>query len=326
MKALILEQFSTQLKLKQVEIPEPKNPDQLLVKVEAAPINPSDLSFTNGFYQTNRKLPCVPGFEGSGLVVKTGSSDYAKSLLNKRVAFVSQDHGSYAQYTLTDITSVVPLNDDVSYTQGCSSFINPMTVVCMLETVKQKEVKTVIHSAAASSLGKMMVRYFKQNGVNVINIVRKEEQVQTLKKEGAQYILNSTKEDFEKNLKELAEQLNATMFFDAVGGELTNQVLQNMPQKSTVYVYGALSGQQVTVSPLSLIFKGQTVTGYWLTNQIKDMDQQKIIQLLGTVKQLIKTDLKTDVNKEVPLEYGSDALTEYHKNMSAGKIIYRPWI
>ncbi|KAL4506573.1 hypothetical protein ABPG72_000144 [Tetrahymena utriculariae] len=324
MRALVLEEPKKPIVLKEIGIPTPKS-GQLLIKVEAAPINPSDLAFLQGHYSSNKGYPCVPGFEGSGVVVSSGGGILGWSLVGKRVAIASQTQwGTYAEYCIADANSVLPLPDEVNFNQGACTFVNPLTVVAMLEVVKEAKVNAVVHSAAASALGKMMVRYFQDNGVQVINIVRREEQVEILKKEGAQHILDSSQAGFDEKLKALCASLNATIFFDAVAGELTGRVLKCMPNKSNVYVYGGLSLSGSVIDPSDLIFRKQTVTGFWLTEWIKTKNIVSLLFLFKKLKGLLLSQLKTDIQKEACLEEGIDAVKFYTSNMSKGKVIFKP--
>ncbi|KAL4459917.1 hypothetical protein ABPG74_003443 [Tetrahymena malaccensis] len=322
MRALIMEQFKQPKFVKDFPIPEPKE-GQVLIKVEAAPINPSDLSYINGQYGKEAKFPVVLGFEGSGTIVKSGGGVYADSLVNKRVAF-SSETGSYAEFCLAKATSVVPISDDLSFSQASCSFVNPLTCVAFLEIVKEAGVKAIVHSAAASALGKMVVRYFQQNGIKVINLVRRQEQVDTLKAIGAEYVLNQTDPNFNEQLSKLSEELQATIFFDAVAGSTTADVIYQMPKGSTVYVYGGLSGQESLIGPRVLIFKDATVKGFWLSIWLTKLKLEQIVSLIKKVQTLLTSDLKTDIAGEEKLEQFSQALEKYTKNMSAGKILFRP--
>ncbi|KAL4506569.1 hypothetical protein ABPG72_000140 [Tetrahymena utriculariae] len=324
MKALVLEEFGQPLVLKEIDIPQPHQ-GEVLIRVESTPINPSDASFLKGSYSSSRKTPCVPGFEGSGVVVKSGGGDIADSLLNKRVAFTAGgQNGTFAQYTTANANFVLPIEDDVTFNQAASSFVNPLTVIAMLETVQQANVKAVVQSAAASALGRMMVRYFKQHGVEVINIVRRPEQIQILKNEGANIILNSNQEDFLPTLKAHATELNATIFFDAVAGPLTGQVLSGMPNGSTAYVYGALSLQEASISPTQLIFRDQSIKGLWLTKWLTAISKEQLKLAILKLQKLIKTELRTEIAQECSLQEGSQAVRQYIKNMSSGKILFKP--
>ncbi|KAL4459915.1 hypothetical protein ABPG74_003441 [Tetrahymena malaccensis] len=323
MKSLSLENFGQPLTFKQIEIPQLAH-GEVLIQVEATPINPSDLLFMAGHYSNSGfKPPCVPGFEGSGLVVKSGGGEEADSLLNKRVAFIFCK-GAYAQYTVTNSQNCLLINDDVTYNQAASSFVNPLTVVGMLEVVKEARVKTVVHSAAASALGRMMVRYFKNNGVEVINIVRRQEQVDILKKEGATIILNQNDQDFHSQLKKLTTELNATIFFDAIAGSFTGQVLSQMPNKSTAYVYGILSGERNSVTEAELASREQSVKGFLLSNWLQSITPELKRQSMEKLQKLIKTDLKSEISKEYSLQDGQQAIEYYSKNMTQGKVLIKP--
>ena len=147
----------------------------MLVRVEAAPINPADLIFIAGHYSSDKKPPCTPGMEGSGVVVSAGSGPGATALVGKRIAFVEGKHGtgSWGEYILLKAESAIPIPEEVSLETAACSFVNPVTVLLMLETVKEAGVKTVVSTAAASALGRMLVRLFQSEGIDVINIVRR---------------------------------------------------------------------------------------------------------------------------------------------------------
>ena len=111
--------------------------------------------------------------------------------MNKRVAVASQTQwGTFAEYCVVGTKGVIPIPDNLTFNQAACTFVNPFTVIAMLDVVKDADVKAVVHTAAASALGRMMVRYFKDNGVKVINVVRRPEQIEILKKEGAEFILD----------------------------------------------------------------------------------------------------------------------------------------
>ena len=126
--------------------------------------------------------------------------------------------------------------------------------------------KTVVHTAGASQLGKMMTKYFAQNGVDVISIVRKQEQIELLKKEGAKYVLNSTDPNFDKEFAELTAKLQTKWCYDAVGGTNTSRILKAMPAHSTISVYGLLAGDAFVrdISINDLLFQNKSVKGFYL--------------------------------------------------------------
>ncbi|EAR90900.1 zinc-binding dehydrogenase family oxidoreductase (macronuclear) [Tetrahymena thermophila SB210] len=324
MKCLYLEQFDQSLILKQLPIPNPKQ-GEILIRVEATPINPSDiLMMQGGVYPTQYKnVPFIPGIEASGVVVQSGGGELADSLVNQRIAFFGGS-GTYAQYAVINAQQCLLIDDDVSFNQAATSFVNPLTVIGMLQVVNEAKVKAVVNSAAASALGRMMVRYFKNNGVEVINIVRRQEQADILKQEGATIILNQTNEDFLVSLEKITSQLNATIFFDAIAGSFTGQVLSRMPDNSTAYVYGLLSGNDCSISPRELIFKNQRIKGFGMSSWFSSISPELQKTSLFKLKKLIKSELRTEIASEQSLEQGQSAIQQYLDNMSSGKIILKP--
>jgi len=130
------------------------------------------------------------------------------ALMGKRVALAASgntEYGTYAEYCVAEAATVISIPNELSFNEAASSFFNPLSVIAMCEVAKDHKAKFVIHSAAASQLGRQMVRYFHENGIQVICIVRREEQIDILKKEGAKFILNSENENFTNDLKELCK-------------------------------------------------------------------------------------------------------------------------
>lgn len=152
--------------VEEVPIPTPAS-GEVLIKVMAAPINPSDLALYEGNYQQQKKLPTIMGFEGAGLVVQNGGGMMGWGMMGKKVAFAVEKEGlgSYAQYTVVKSGECLPLNDDTSFEQGSMSLVNPLTAIAMLDIVKNKKEKCVIITAAASALGRIINRLFTQSGI-----------------------------------------------------------------------------------------------------------------------------------------------------------------
>ncbi|CAD8110816.1 unnamed protein product [Paramecium sonneborni] len=324
MRAVVLEGPGQEAVMKEIPIPTPQS-GQVLIKVDSAPINPSDIAFLHGAYSSNKQFPCVPGFEGSGTVIANGGGIMGWRLVGKRVAFYSQSQfGSYGEYSIADAMGCLELDNDITLQEASCSFVNPLTVISMLEVAKDHKTQAVVHTAAASQLGRMMIRHFQANGVRVINIIRRDAQVDMLKKEGADIILNQSDSDFLDKLKNVTQTLRATVFFDALGGELTGQILEAMPNHSICYVYGGLSLKPVgNVSILDLIFKDKKVQGFWLTQYLKKKNIVSQALLLNQLKGLLKTNLKTIVAKTVDVSDFKEGLEFYKKNMSEGKVLIR---
>ena len=256
--------------VEKVPVPRPQS-GQVLVKIECAPINPSDTYFMAGMYgllndgegESKFKFPLAPGWEGAGTVVYNGGGFMGWRLVGKRVAITKCQEpnkmftigGCYQQYAVTTAMQCIPLPDNVSFEQGSMHCVNPLTAIGMLKRAREDyKAQAVIQTAAASQLGRMVVRLAQQDGIPLINIVRKEEQVKILKDLGAEHVLNSTDADFLEKLRDLAKQLRATVCFEAIGGKFTGTVMTCMPASSTCMLYGLLSEQAIgDIDPLLLI-------------------------------------------------------------------------
>ncbi|KRX05064.1 GroES (chaperonin 10)-like protein [Pseudocohnilembus persalinus] len=322
-KGVVIQQKGQKATYGEVDMPELVEGD-ILVQVAAGPINPSDLSFLQGVYPSERSYPCIAGNEGSGTVI-FGKGSSEEKLVGKRIAFHPKQGGnlgSYGEYCVTTIKQIVILPEDVSTENGACTFVNPFTVAYMLETVKKHQLKSVVHNVGSSQLGKQMQRYFTDNGVNVINIVRRDQQVQDLQKDGAKYVLNQSEEGFWEKLKKLTLELDARIAFDAIGGEFTSNLVTHLPNDSYIYVYGILSDDLFPkISLTNLLFNGISLNGYWLVREMKNTPQEKVIQLAQKVSSLLSTTFSSTISQKVKYEDFEKGIELYKKNMSNGKIL-----
>ncbi|KAL6068942.1 NADH oxidase [Balamuthia mandrillaris] len=320
------EDYSEHFKVQEVDVPKPKS-GEVLVKVERSPINPSDLGCLKGSYDStsNEGLPLIPGFEGSGTVVANGGGLLGWSLQGKRVAFVGgKGVHAWSQYVVASATQCVDLPADVSFETGASAFVNPLTVLAFLEIAKAAGQKYIVHTAAASALGKMLIRAAKTEGIGIIGTVRREEQVEELKALGAVATFNTSNKGWEKDFKKLCQDLRCKLAFDAVAGDLTGQILHNMPRGSIVKVYGGLADAAVKIRPSDFIFEEKKVEGFWLTPYIKRKNVVGLLLWMRKLKSQLSTTLKSDVSACYPLERFGEALAAYVGNMSRGKVLFAP--
>lgn len=301
---------------------------QVLIKVEASPCNPSDLLLLQGHYGKKKTLPAVPGWEGAGTVVASGGGLLPRWLKGKRVAFSIQSDadGTWAQYCVADAKTCIVLNKGVDFDQGATLIINPLTAVGLVDTAIQEKHKAFIQNGAASQLGRMVVALAKEQGIPAIHIVRRQDQVDLLKGLGAEHVLNSEEEGFDKRLKEISERLHATVAFDAVAGAMTGRLLAAMPNHSSVLVYGALSGSNCSeIRPLSLIFQEKAVKGFFLSTWIQQKGFWGLYRATQRVQKLFEEGaFHTSISAKVGLKDASKALEGYQKEMTAGKVIIKP--
>ncbi|WP_175607341.1 zinc-binding dehydrogenase [Deinococcus marmoris] len=326
MKALELSSYDglDALKLTEKPVPSPTL-GQVLVRVEASAVNPSDLEFMHGRYGFRRPLPTTAGFEASGVVV-AGNGAQAERLMGQRVACVvqSKGEGTWAEYVAVDAKVCLPLQPAVDFEQGAMLFINPFTAWGLVEQAQNGQHLALVQTGAAGAVGKMVQRLATSAGLPLINIVRRDEQVTSLRKGGAEHVLNSEAEDFDAQLKQLCGDLNATMALDAVGGELSGRLLAAMPEHSTVLVYGVLGGKSLTVSPYDLVFRDGHVSGFYLTTYRSNLSKAELQQRTDQIQQRMATDLHTEVSARAGLEDALQAIKHYQDHASNGKIIITP--
>jgi NADPH:quinone reductase-like Zn-dependent oxidoreductase len=301
---------------------------QVLVKVEAAPCNPSDVLFLQGKYGVRKTLPAVPGWEGAGTVVASGGGWLAAWLKGKRVACGVQGDrdGTWAEYVVADAAQCIPLKKKLTSEQGASLIINPLTAMGLLQTAQRQGAKAAIQTGGASQLGRMLIRMAADAGFPLVSVVRRTAQVELLKSLGATYVLNSADEDFSAQTKAVCERLGATAAFDAVGGDMTGTLLNAMPPDSTVYVYGALSETAAgNLDPVELIFHRKTAKGFFLGEWLKSRGALGILQIANRVQRLIIDGrIATQVQRSVRLEDVRDGLQQYLNHMTDGKVLIMP--
>jgi NADPH:quinone reductase-like Zn-dependent oxidoreductase len=275
LRSLIKASGELEVSLARVDIPDPAA-DEVLVRIEGSPINPSDLGLLLGAADMStakagagpvltatvpqpfmramagRLEQSMPvGNEGAGVVVAAGSDPAAQALLGKLVAGIGG--AMYAQYRTLKAADVLPLPPGASAADGASCFVNPLTALGMVETMRREGHTALVHTAAASNLGQMLNRICLKDGVQLVNIVRSAEQARILKEIGATHVVDSTAESFLDDLTKALVDTGATLAFDAIGGgKLAGQILGAMEvaanQRATVYSrYGSSVHKQVYI-------------------------------------------------------------------------------
>lgn len=254
LRSLIKTSGELEISLVNVPTPEPAD-DEVVVRIEAAPINPSDLGLLVGAADMStakasgtKEAPVITakvpdgamramgarldqslpvGNEGAGVVIKTGSSDAAKALMGKTVAMIGG--AMYAQYRTLKARDCQPLPEGTTAAEGASWFVNPLTALGMTETMRREGHKALVHTAAASNLGQMLNKICIKDGIGLVNIVRSKEQAEILKKIGAKYVVDSSVPSFLDDLTAALVETGATIAFDAIGGgKLAGDILNCM--------------------------------------------------------------------------------------------------
>ena len=363
LQSLIRDGGELEISLAAVEVPEPAA-DEVLVRIEATPINPSDLGLLFGAADMSTAVASgsaesqvvraqVPGKamkamagrlgksmpvgnEGAGVVVKAGSSASAQSLLGKKVAMLGG--AMYAQYRCINVEDCLQLPDDATPAEGASCFVNPMTVLGMVETMRREGHKAIVHAAAASNLGLMLNRICIKDEIPLVNIVRKQEQVDLLKAQGAKFVCNTESTDFLAELTDAIAATNATIAFDPIGGgKLAGQILTCMeaalnrdPKEYSrygstthkqVYIYGMLNTSQTEIVRNFGFSWG--MGGWLLFNFLAKIGPIEKERLLQRVVSELKTTFASGYSHEVSLSEALqlEAIKGYSKRSTGAKYL-----
>ena len=343
--------------------------NEVLIKVEAAPINPSDLALLISFAadldsielsgedeasKTTIKIrpglmaalkgrvdqPLSAGNEGAGIVV--GAGEKATALIGKTVGVAG---GSmYSQYRCAPASSCLVMDEGITSAEAASSFVNPLTALAFVETMKMENHAALVNTAAASNLGQMLVKICKDDGIPLVNIVRKPEQVKILKDLGAEYICDTSQSDFMKDLVEALISTGATLGFDATGGgnegKLPGQILAAMEIAANktakeysrygsdvykqVYIYGGLDP---TPTVLNRSYGLQWGLGGWLlTPMIGRIGMERFAEMRQRVVREIKTTFASHYTQEISLEdmLQPDNIKAYAKQGTGAKYLVNP--
>ena len=354
------------LSLDEVPVPEP-GADDVLVRIEAAPINPSDLGLLFGPADLSTARPSgsvdrpvvtadVPeklmksvagrvdqalpvGNEGAGVVVKAGSSQAARTLLGKTVALFG---GSmYAQYRCAPAELCLPLPEGTTAAEGASCFVNPLTALGMVETMKLEGHTALAHTAAASNLGQMLVRLCNAERIPLVNIVRRPAQVDLLKALGAKHVCSSSEPSFREDLAVALAETGATLAFDATGGgDLASQILGCMELVASrsatnfnrygssthkqVYIYGGLDRSPTILNRTYGMAWG--LGGWLLPLFLQKIGPEAAGRLRARVVRDLKTTFASHYTRELSLAEAlrPESIAAYARQATGEKVLIRP--
>ena len=367
-RSTVTSEGNIELSITKAEIPIP-SADEVLIKVEAAPINPSDLGLLLSFAAdlssistsgsedetvTSMKIhPALMGSmkprlnqsmqagnEGAGIIIDAGEN--AKELIGKTVGLAGG--AMYSQYRCVPAASCLVMDEGTSSAEAASSFVNPLTALSFVETMKMENHTALVHTAAASNLGQMLVKICKDDGIPLVNIVRKSEQVDLLKNLGAEYICNTSDESFMDDLVNALVTTGATLGFDATGGgnngELPGQILSAMEIAANktakeysrygsdtykqVYIYGGLDQSPTVLKRAYGMSWG--LGGWLLTPMIGRIGVEKFGQMRMRVAKEIKTTFASSYAEEISFEemLQPETIKSYAKQATGKKYLVNP--
>ena len=301
MAAVFLEKQEGPLIVREVNVPEP-GPSEVLIKISASPINPSDLARIRHAHIETDLSTFIPGLEGSGVVVAAGKGILPQLLLGRRVACSSayNTSGTWAEFMVTKAAMCFPFSHRISSEQGSMMLVNPLTAIAFLEIVRKNRHKTIINNPAASALGRILENIAVKHNIKVINIVRNQKQVDQIRSMGSLYVLDSSHPAFIPDLKAMAGKLNASILFDAVCGNQLQHMIEVLPYGSSVLIYGNLHGNQTgentrPVNPGSLISNDIRLSGFFLGNYAKMNGMLRNISNMLKINNLQKNGLKINI-------------------------------
>jgi NADPH:quinone reductase-like Zn-dependent oxidoreductase len=256
-----------QFEVKDVAIPRPGK-GEVLVKMTAAAVNPSDYL---GWMSVSEEDPTPIGKEGAGVVVASGGGMTANRLVGKTVGVISFDSGTYAEYVCVDATrGAFAMDNTIKPEDAASFFVNPFTVLAILDTAASHGSKAFVHTAAASQLGQMLLKLATSKGMTVVSVVRRKEQVEILEKLGAEHIVCTAEKDWEQQLSAIIKKLDVKVAFDAIAGDMPGTLLSLLPSKGTCFAYGVLSRDPVgNVDAGDLIYRQKRLEGFLLGGWIE---------------------------------------------------------
>jgi len=331
-QAIILPEYNSNLVRAILGLRKEKRPirklenNEVLVRMEASPCNPSDIAFIRGGYNIRKSLSAVPGFEGTGIVENTGNE--VQHLLGKRVSSFTQADadGTWAEYFIAKAEDCLVIRPEMSIEQASSFSINPFTAYGLIELALMKNCKAIIQNAGGGQVAMFIRTLAQMNGLEVINIVRKEEHVAEFRKKGFHYVVNSGNENFMEELKAISAQLKPAIAFDAVGGDQTGVLLNALPAHSEVILYGALAGGLVSaIEPFDIIFRDKKLAGFNLTDWKAKKSKKEMEAINDELQELIiRGILEPKIQAIFKLDDIVNGIRTYIKSMSAGKILFKP--
>lgn len=366
LRSLVKSSGELELSLIDVPIPEP-GPDEVLMRVEATPINPSDLGLLFGAAdmstvrqsgtterpvltatipaglmkamagRIDQSLPV--GNEGAGVVVAAGAAPSAQQLLGKTVAVLAGE--MYSQYRCVKAAQCLPLPPGTRAVDGAACFVNPLTALGMVETMRREGHTALVHTAAASNLGQMLNRLCLEDRIGLVNVVRSEQQEQVLRAQGARYVCNSSAPTFMRDLTDAIVATGATLAFDAIGGgTLAGQILGCMEaalmrSAGEYQRYGSTTHKQVYI--YGMLDTGPTllkrnfgfawgVGGWLLMPFLQKIGPEAAQKLRQRVVAELKTTFASHYTKEVSLAEALllDEIAVYGRRATGEKYLLNP--
>jgi NADPH:quinone reductase-like Zn-dependent oxidoreductase len=332
MPAAVFERFGEPAEVLQLldePTPEPQT-GELLVRMLASPVNPSDLMTIRGIYGKAPKLPAVPGYEGVGIVEASHAGLYGRLLVGKRVAVMNQAGGNWQSKVAVPAKSVIPLPGGLPVEQAAMFFVNPAAAYLMTRQVLAvPQGEWLVQTGAGSALGRMVIRLGRHYGFKTLNVVRRAEQAAELTALGADAVVpfdpaTQSAMEFVDAVSRHVGPNGVRYAIDPVGGATASAVIACLGRSGRLLVYGTLSPEPLTFSSRTLMTVGARVEGFWLSLV---MEQMPFLSKLGLIRQLTKLIqqgvLHSEVGAEFPLTDVRSAVQAAEQTGKPGKVLLR---
>jgi NADPH:quinone reductase-like Zn-dependent oxidoreductase len=298
-------------------------PEDVLVSMEAAPLNPSDFLLVRGFYAIRPAFPFSVGAEGVGRVTQTGSKvDVA--LQGKRVLILpTYEQGTWAEQVVVPVRNLVPMSDEADPLQLSMIGINPATAYLLLSRyVSLMPGDWVGQTAANSAMGQYIIALAKLAGVKTMNVVRREEAAEQVRQWGGDRVVLQG-HNLHKDIEEALDGKKLSLVLDTVGGTPVGELAKSVKTGGAIVVYGAQSGQLPALSP-EFVFRGLSLHGFWLINWLRDAPRTEIQDVYQKLGDLVADgSLAAAVEQVYPLEQFKEAFKHSLKSNRSGKVLFK---
>ena len=305
------------------DLPNPvPGPGEVRVRMLASPVNPSDLLYVRGRYATRPSPPTTPGFEGVGVVEATGGGFLGWLRRGKRCVVLNDRGGLWAEQCVVPARQLFPVPESWPAVRAATFFVNPATALVMTRRVlKVRPGAWLLQSAAGSALGRMVIRLAKLDGYRTLNLVRRPEQIDELKRLGADEVLLDTDPATRERIQSITGG-GVQYALDPVGGATGTLVVEGLAPGGLALLYGLLSGEPVALDPRRLLTGSKRVHGFWLTDWVKGQSPLTVLGLVRQVRRLVESGvLATEVGETFPLSQIREAVVEAERPGRVGKVV-----
>lgn len=293
------------------------------VRMEAAPINPSDLMTIRGRYTKQPPLPARIGYEGAGIVSAANAGLYGRWLVGKRVAVLAADGGTWGEELELPAKNVIPVGAKLNALEAASFFVNPATAWLLTNQILSiPQGGWLVQSAAASAVGQMVCALGKHYGFRTMNLVRSASAIEIVKRAGGDAVIVTDDAGLWK--EELQRHLPGGRIryaIDPVGGELAATLVSMLGESGQIVLYGTLSHEPMSFSPRSLMTYGASVRGFWLGAEMARMNLWRKLSLVKTIRSLQERKiLRTEVGLQFPIDEVHQAVVAAEAPQKSGKV------